>query len=183
MSRRMTKTSFPKPALQGVVNGVVNDCFAVRPNRVNLFEAAVTAAHAGGENEQSWFGHLLNPKSRNSMPYLCGQRKCGLIFTFSNIIQIFSRNFAQVLAISFALRMAETTQMRCAPAARTSPRFSRLMPPIANHGTVTFAAAQRTIVERDGFRARFCARRKHRSDGEVIRARSQRAFGLFGRVR
>ncbi len=53
-------------------------------------------------------------------------------------------NSRQAAATSGAFRMADTTQMRCAPAARTSSRFVRLMPPMANHGMLTCAAAQRT---------------------------------------
>jgi len=45
---------------------------------------------------------------------------------------------------SGASRIADTTQMRRAPAALTASRFARLIPPIANHGIVTLAAAQRT---------------------------------------
>jgi len=40
-------------------------------------------------------------------------------------------------------RMADTTQIRVARQPDAS-RVSKLMPPMANHGTVTFAAAQRT---------------------------------------
>ena len=47
------------------------------------------------------------------------------------------RNSAQARLTSGASRMADTTQIRCAPAASTSPRFSRLMPPMANHGMFT----------------------------------------------
>ena len=53
-------------------------------------------------------------------------------------------NLRHVETISSELRMAETTQMRFAPAVRMSRMLSKLMPPIANQGTVTFAAAQRT---------------------------------------
>jgi hypothetical protein len=48
---------FSKPGAYGVEDGIINDGFAVRSDGVNLFEAAVTAAHAGSENEQGWFGH------------------------------------------------------------------------------------------------------------------------------
>ena len=54
------------------------------------------------------------------------------------------RNSAQAWAMSGALRMAETTQTRVAPAASTAARVCKLMPPMANHGTVALAAAQRT---------------------------------------
>ena len=57
----------------------------------------------------------------------------------------------QAPATSGALRMAETTQTRFAPAASTSPRFSRWMPPMANHGMVTLVAAQRTYSSVTGF--------------------------------
>lgn len=53
-------------------------------------------------------------------------------------------NLRQVAAMSSELRMAETTQTRCAPAARTSAMLLKFMPPIANQGIITFAAAHRT---------------------------------------
>src|SRR4051794_34491932 len=55
-----------------------------------------------------------------------------------------SLNFLHSAAILSVFRMAETTQMRRAPAARTSSSVWRLMPPMANHGAITFCAAQRT---------------------------------------
>lgn len=58
--------------------------------------------------------------------------------------QSFFRNSAHAFAASGAFRMAETTQIRFAPAASTASRVWRLMPPMANHGTVACAAAQRT---------------------------------------
>ncbi len=61
------------------------------------------------------------------------------------------RNSAHAFVTSGVLRMADTTQIRFAPAAKTSFRFFKLMPPIANHGTVTFAAAQRTYSSVTGF--------------------------------
>ena len=54
------------------------------------------------------------------------------------------RNFAQAPATSGELRMADTTQMRVAPAARTESRFWSVMPPIANQGMEMFDAAQVT---------------------------------------
>ena len=45
-----------------------------------------------------------------------------------------SRSSRQAFAMSGAFRMAETTQMRFAPAAKTSSRVSKLIPPMANHG-------------------------------------------------
>src|SRR5690349_1366923 len=53
-------------------------------------------------------------------------------------------NCRTVAAMSSEFKIAETTQTLRAPAAKTSVRFVRWIPPIANHGTVTFAAAQRT---------------------------------------
>ena len=55
-----------------------------------------------------------------------------------------SLNFRQVAAISFELSIAETTQIRRAPAAITSSIFCKLMPPIANQGIWMLVAAQRT---------------------------------------
>src|ERR1051326_453876 len=60
-------------------------------------------------------------------------------------------NLRQASATSWEFSMAETTQIRCAPAARTSLTFSRLIPPIANQGIFTFAAAQRTYSCVTGF--------------------------------
>ena len=54
------------------------------------------------------------------------------------------RNSAQALATSGAFKIADTTQILRAPAASTSSRFCKLIPPMANHGTVTLCAAQRT---------------------------------------
>src|SRR6185369_15761069 len=51
---------------------------------------------------------------------------------------------SQALVRSGTLRIAETTQMRRAPAANTSGRLPKWMPPIANQGTRMFALAQRT---------------------------------------
>ena len=53
------------------------------------------------------------------------------------------RNSAHAFVTSGALRMAETTQMRFAPAARTASIVCKFTPPMANHGTVACAAAQR----------------------------------------
>jgi hypothetical protein len=61
------------------------------------------------------------------------------------------RNSAQAWAMFGALRMAETTQMRFVPAARTSSMFPRWMPPMANQGMFTFADAQRTYSSVTGF--------------------------------
>jgi len=47
-----------EPGAQRVVNRVVNDGFAGGADRINLFESAVSAAHAGGENEKCGFGHF-----------------------------------------------------------------------------------------------------------------------------
>ena len=54
------------------------------------------------------------------------------------------RNSAHAFATSGALRMADTTQILFAPAANTASRVCKLIPPMANHGMLTFAAAQRT---------------------------------------
>ena len=51
--------------------------------------------------------------------------------------------------------MAETTQTRFAPAARTSPRVCKFTPPMANHGMVTFSAAQRTYSSVTGLAVGF----------------------------
>ena len=40
-----------EPGAKGVEDGVIDNGFAVGSDGVNLFEAAVTAAHAGSENE------------------------------------------------------------------------------------------------------------------------------------
>src|SRR5687767_481349 len=53
-------------------------------------------------------------------------------------------NLRQASAMSDAFRIAETTQTRVAPASRTASRVWRLIPPMANHGISTIAAAQRT---------------------------------------
>ena len=45
--------------------------------------------------------------------------------------------------------------MRFAPAANTSSRFRKLMPPMANHGIFTFSAAQRTYSSVTGFAVGF----------------------------
>src|SRR5579872_2039510 len=66
-------------------------------------------------------------------------------------LKMFARNSRQACAMSGAFKMADTTQIPCAPAANTSPRFSRLMPPMANQGMVTFAAAQRTYSKVTAF--------------------------------
>src|SRR3954447_9702966 len=55
-----------------------------------------------------------------------------------------TRKLRQAPATSSAFRMADTTQMRRAPAANTSFVFTKLIPPIANQGMLTLAAAQRT---------------------------------------
>src|ERR1035437_9136927 len=55
-----------------------------------------------------------------------------------------SLNRRQAVAKASSFRMADTTQMRWAPAASTSSRLLKLIPPIANHGIRMFAAAQRT---------------------------------------
>jgi hypothetical protein len=46
-----------------------------------------------------------------------------------DVNQSFRRNSAHAFATSGALRMAETTQTRSAPAARTSPKLSRFASP------------------------------------------------------
>jgi hypothetical protein len=80
----------------------------------------------------------------------------GFRFHFSHArafrnLKMFERNSRQACAMSGAFRMADTTQIRCAPAANTSSRLCRLMPPLANHGMVTFAAAPRTYSNVTGF--------------------------------
>src|ERR1035438_7255122 len=47
-----------KTGAHRVENGIINDGFAARADGVNLFQPTVAAAHAGGENEQSWFSHM-----------------------------------------------------------------------------------------------------------------------------
>ncbi len=42
---------------QRVEDGIINDGFAAGADGINLFQTAVTAAHAGGENEQNRFCH------------------------------------------------------------------------------------------------------------------------------
>ena len=46
---------FAETGLHGVVDGIVNDGFAVRTDAVHLLESAVAAAHAGGEDEKCGF--------------------------------------------------------------------------------------------------------------------------------
>src|SRR5258708_4339774 len=55
-----------------------------------------------------------------------------------------SLNFRHSAAMSSAFRIAETTQTRRAPARSTASKLPKLIPPIANQGISTFAAAQRT---------------------------------------
>lgn len=54
------------------------------------------------------------------------------------------RNSRQAAATSGAFRMADTTQMRVAPAASTESKLPRWRPPIANQGTARWSAAHRT---------------------------------------
>src|ERR1039457_3057388 len=64
------------------------------------------------------------------------------------------RNSEHALITSVAFRIADTTQMRFAPAAKTSSSLRKLMPPMANHGMFTplcGAAAQRTYSSVTGF--------------------------------
>ena len=53
-------------------------------------------------------------------------------------------------------QIAETTQMRCAPAARTSSRFCKLIPPMANQGIVT-RRSPADVIERHRFGGGFGA--------------------------
>src|SRR5262249_20505382 len=53
------KDQLSKTSADGVEDGVVNDGFAAGADRIDLFEAAVTAAHAGSENKQSGFAHYI----------------------------------------------------------------------------------------------------------------------------
>ena len=48
----MTKTSLAKPRAQRIIDGVIHDGLPARSDRINLFQAPVTAAHAGGEDHQ-----------------------------------------------------------------------------------------------------------------------------------
>jgi hypothetical protein len=48
-------------------------------------------------------------------------------------------------------KIADMTHMRLAPAAKTSSSVRKLMPPMANHGMFTLAAAQRTYSSVTGF--------------------------------
>jgi len=79
--------------------------------------------------------------------------------------------------MSGALRMAETTQILCAPAASTASSVCKFTPPIANHGTVA------DIVERHGLGGRFGAGGVDRADGDIVRSGSQRALRLIGSMR
>ena len=45
----------------GVVDGVVDDKLAVVSHGVQLFKAAVPAAHAGSHDDQDWLFHFLSP--------------------------------------------------------------------------------------------------------------------------
>ena len=58
-------------------------------------------------------------------------------------------------ATSVALRMAETTQILFAPVPKTSSMFFKWIPPMANHGTATFAAAHLTYSSVTGFAVGF----------------------------
>ena len=54
------KDELAESGAQGVEDGVIDDGFAGGADRIDLFEAAVAAAHAGGENEEGrriWGGH------------------------------------------------------------------------------------------------------------------------------
>ena len=50
---------FAEAGVNGVVDGVVHDCFAVRAEAIQLFEAAVTAAHACCKQEKRWFHSMI----------------------------------------------------------------------------------------------------------------------------
>ncbi len=55
--------NFSKTRAQGVKNRVVHQGLATRAYRINLLQAAVTAAHACGHDKESWLGHLY-PSNR-----------------------------------------------------------------------------------------------------------------------
>src|SRR5205807_6171655 len=59
--------------------------------------------------------------------------------------------FLHSAAMSSEFRMAETTQIRVAPAASTSSRVRRFIPPMANQGIFTLSAAQRTYSRVTGW--------------------------------
>ena len=63
------------------------------------------------------------------------------------------RNSEQALATLVAFKIADTTQIRVAPAASTSSSVCKLIPPMANQGMFTFATAQRTYSSVTGFAA------------------------------
>src|SRR4051812_41395400 len=65
------------------------------------------------------------------------------------------RKSAQAFATSGAFKIADTTQILVAPAAITSLMFCKLIPPMANHGTFTLSAAQRTYSSVTGFAVGF----------------------------
>ena len=54
------KHEFAKAGVDGVVDGVVHDGFAVGAELVKLLEAAVTAAHAGSKEEKCRFHVIMN---------------------------------------------------------------------------------------------------------------------------
>src|SRR5690606_23265439 len=45
------KGNLAKSRADCIVNGIVDDCFAVRPEAISLLHAAITASHAGGQNQ------------------------------------------------------------------------------------------------------------------------------------
>src|SRR5262245_54671400 len=79
-------------------------------------------------------------------PIVAASRERAALFQSTN----FSRNLRQAAATSSWFRMAETTQMRRAPAASTSSRLAIVIPPIANQGMSRLAAAQRTYSKVTG---------------------------------
>ena len=49
------ENDFAESAFERIVNGIVQNDFAGRTDRINLLESAVTASHSGGEHQQCRF--------------------------------------------------------------------------------------------------------------------------------
>ena len=60
MSRRIKKDDVAETSLEGIVDRIVDDQLAVRPDRIGLLEAAVPAPDAAGEDDEAamtfWHG-------------------------------------------------------------------------------------------------------------------------------
>ena len=92
-------------------------------------------------------------------------------------------NWRQAAVTSSAFRMADTTQMRRAPAARTSSRLSSVDAADGEPGDADIRRCPAHVFEGDGFGGRLGAGRINRPDPQIIRACSYRSQGLLRRVR